>query len=292
MAIIIDQDFKNLIPPLSDDEFKQLEQNCVDEGIRDSLVVWKDGNNQILIDGHNRFVIASKHGLEFDTEEKKFDNRDDVVLWIIKNQLGRRNLSKYDRSILALRLKPVIAERAKERKKGGQGGVLLSQKSDKANHVNTDKELGKIAGVSHDTIHKVETIENSGNEAIKRQVQAGKLSINQGYNAVKPKPKPHDFVKQAEKEHKEFQEKQDSNVVSMTDIKADKDNREIIKNAVMQRVLKLFNNILDFGNSNKDNVTGIADTCTHDEKMIILQQCVACKSVIEMIQKEFSGEDI
>ena len=39
---------------------------------------------------------------------------DDAIIWIIKNQFGRRNLSVYDRSILALKLKPVIAAQAKE----------------------------------------------------------------------------------------------------------------------------------------------------------------------------------
>ena len=126
MNITIDKEFKTLIPPLSAEEFEQLEANCVENGIQDSLKVW----NGILIDGHNRYEIAEKHRLEYKTEEMEFSSRDDVKLWIIKNQLGRRNLSAYDRSVLALRLKPILAEKAREKQSTHteQG----YQKSDKA----------------------------------------------------------------------------------------------------------------------------------------------------------------
>ena len=68
MSITIDKEFEALIPPLSPDEFKQLEENCLSEGIRDALITW----NGILIDGHNRFRIATKHGLHWKEEKKDF----------------------------------------------------------------------------------------------------------------------------------------------------------------------------------------------------------------------------
>ena len=138
MNITIKPEFETLIPPLSPDEFQQLEENVLNEGIREPLIVW----HGVLIDGHNRYRIAQKHGLPFKTSEMDFESENDAIIWIIKNQFGRRNLSKYDRSVLALRLKPVIAEKAKEKQitHTGQG----YQKSDKAVH--TAKELAKIAG--------------------------------------------------------------------------------------------------------------------------------------------------
>lgn len=179
MSITIDKEFKTLIPPLSAEEFDQLEANCVENGIQDSLKVW----NGILIDGHNRYEIAEKHDLKYKTEEMEFSSRDDVKLWIIKNQLGRRNLSAYDRSVLALKLKPVIAEKAKER--------MLSGKADpgqKSGQGKTDKELAKVAGVSHDTIHKVEVIENSGDKELIGKVRNKETSINKAYREVKGLP--------------------------------------------------------------------------------------------------------
>ena len=109
MSITIDKEFESLIPPLTAEEFKQLEENCVREGIRDALITW----NGILIDGHNRFKIAAKHGLQWNEKRMEFADRNEAIRWIILNQFGRRNLSAYDRSVLALKLKPVIAEKAK-----------------------------------------------------------------------------------------------------------------------------------------------------------------------------------
>ena len=154
--IKIDKEFESLIPPLSEDEFRQLEENCLKEGIRDALVAWKVPNgDQILIDGHNRWKISAKHGgIPFQIKEMKFDLREDAIAWIIRNQFGRRNLSAYDRSVLALKLKPIIAKEAKKNERNGGGsGDSGRQKSD--NPTDTKKELAKVAGVSHDTIHKI-----------------------------------------------------------------------------------------------------------------------------------------
>ena len=155
MSIRIDKEFESLIPPLSAEEFQQLEENCLRDGIRDALIVWEQDGNDILIDGRNRFRIVGKHPtIHFDVKRMQFANRNEAIRWIILNQFGRRNLSAYDRSILALKLKPVIAEKAKEQ----QVRKSVSQKSVEQKPIDTQKELAKVAGVSHDTIHKVETM--------------------------------------------------------------------------------------------------------------------------------------
>ncbi|MDX5584306.1 MAG: hypothetical protein QNK20_05165, partial [Aureibaculum sp.] len=59
---VINQEFKKLIPKLSIEEFNQLEKNIISDGCRDPLVLWDD----TIIDGHNRFEICNKHGIEFD----------------------------------------------------------------------------------------------------------------------------------------------------------------------------------------------------------------------------------
>ena len=183
MNITIDTEFKTLIPPLSEEEFKLLEANCVENGIQDSLKVW----NGILVDGHNRFEIAENHRLEYKIEEMEFSSRDDVKLWIIKNQLGRRNLSAYDRSVLALKLKPVLAEKAKEKEAERKTTYQKSEKSELPT-VNTTKEVAKVAGVSHDTIHKVEVIENSGDKELIGKVRNKETSINKAYREARGLP--------------------------------------------------------------------------------------------------------
>lgn len=50
------------------------------------------------------------------------------IEWIIKNQFGRRNLPAYERAKLALRLEPIIREKAKERQ-GSRNDLNITQKS-------------------------------------------------------------------------------------------------------------------------------------------------------------------
>jgi N6-adenosine-specific RNA methylase IME4 len=145
------------------------------------LVVWND----TLIDGHNRYEIATKHGLEYETQNMDFVSRDEAIRWIILNQFGRRNLSAYDRSILALRLKPIIAEKAKE--KQGQRVDLTSVTN--VTNVDTKKELAKVAGVSHNTIARVEKIQQHATPEIKEAVKSGEMSINQAYQATRREEK-------------------------------------------------------------------------------------------------------
>jgi DNA-binding XRE family transcriptional regulator len=177
----IDNEFKNLIPPLTKKEYKQLEENLIEEGCRDSLVVWND----TIVDGHNRYDICTntKHIIPFSIKEMDFESRDEAKEWIIRNQFGRRNLPAYERAKLALKLKPYIEEKAKENQ--GKRNDLTSVRN--LTNVDTKKELAKIAGVSHDTIHKVEVIENEGTDEIKHQLKNKEISINKAYSQIKDK---------------------------------------------------------------------------------------------------------
>jgi len=243
MSIIVDEEFKSLIPPLSPDEYLQLEENIVRDGIRDPLVVWHVPNgDDILIDGHNRFEISIKHaGIPFQIKRMTFDLRKDVIRWIILNQFGRRNLSSYDRSVLALKLKPIIQARAKEQ----QGTRTdICQKSDKS--IDTKKELAKIASVSHDTIHKVETIENSGNELVKQQAKSGEISINKAYNIVtdkvdkSPKQLQTEYMNEIRERHEDFEtKKQESKVVSFDETIRDKDDQKEIASETWSRLMRM-----------------------------------------------------
>ena len=89
--LIIDPEFESKIPPLTDDEFQQLEENILaDSGVINPLIIW----NGILIDGHNRYRIIQKHpDLVYHTYTMTFSDRYEAIAWICKNQLGRRNLT-------------------------------------------------------------------------------------------------------------------------------------------------------------------------------------------------------
>src|SRR5580693_1240577 len=152
MQLKINPKFKELIPALKPAEFEQLEFNILANGCNDSIKLW-DG---FIIDGHNRFEICQKHGIIYTVEEMKFDNENDAIEWMIKNQLGRRNMNDYNLGILALMLKPIYEARAKENM---SEAVRLGKISQPA--VDTGKELSKIAGVSDRQLDKIEYIQQN-----------------------------------------------------------------------------------------------------------------------------------
>lgn len=76
MNIVIDREFRDLIPPLMPEEYEGLERSIVADGCRDALVLWGD----ILIDGHNRYEICESHGIPYQTTQKAFESRDDAKL--------------------------------------------------------------------------------------------------------------------------------------------------------------------------------------------------------------------
>ena len=173
----VDSEFKNLIPPLSPEERQGLESSLLKEGCRDALVLWGD----ILIDGHNRYEICTKHNIPYKTVQREFESREAVIEWIILNQFGRRNLPAHERARLALRLKPVIAEKARE-KQGERTDIC--QNSDRSS-IDTKRELAKLAGVSHDTIVKVEHIEEEAPEPVVTASRQGQISVNAAYQVTK-----------------------------------------------------------------------------------------------------------
>lgn len=176
--IVIREEFKKLIPALTGEEFKQLEANILSEGIRDPLVLWKG----YLVDGHNRYAIATEHGLDYKTVNKEFKDSNEVKEWMILNQFGRRNLSNYQRSVLALQLEEVFSAKAKERMLSGTP-VLKSEQG------RTIEKIADVANVGKDTIAKVKKIEAVATPEVKAQLSTGELSINQAYQEIKKEEK-------------------------------------------------------------------------------------------------------
>jgi hypothetical protein len=103
--IVIDPEFEKLIRPLSKDERRELQESLSSCGLLMPLVVWNTEGKTILVDGHNRLSLWKEFNgfneeYEFKTQELCFGNRDNAKEWIIKNQLGRRNLSPKDFKLL------------------------------------------------------------------------------------------------------------------------------------------------------------------------------------------------
>jgi N6-adenosine-specific RNA methylase IME4 len=192
MELIFNNEFYNLIPPLSPEELSSLEASLKHEGCRDPLVVW----NNTIIDGHHRYAICIKHNISFNIIEKtELETELDVKLWMINNQFSRRNLPTETRLALAYRFKELEAQKAKERQ-GARNDLVESDtniaqlvgKSEPSESENRGRgtlgEIAKRAGVSHTTAEQYDAIQRKGTEEQKAEVAEGKSSIKKVYTQI------------------------------------------------------------------------------------------------------------
>jgi len=142
--LTIDREFRDLIRPLMKDEYRHLEQNLLADGCREPITVWKD----IIVDGHNRFEICSRLGIPFEVRERHFDNREEAIIWICANQLGRRNISDETRRYLIgkrYEAEKVIAGR---RNYSGWNQYRKREKSIDLPYEVIDPSAGKISNIT------------------------------------------------------------------------------------------------------------------------------------------------
>ena len=185
----IKDEFKKLIPALSVEEFKQLEQNCLAEGIREKIITW----NGFIIDGHNRFEIATKHKLNFETESKEFDSEVDAKIWMVNNQFGRRNLQDFVKGELMKTLEELEKQKGQEKLKEigklyGEGHSKDKQEPlsiiDKPSH-NTQKIVADKLGWSTGKKAQFDVVTKKAPEEVKAKLRTGEVSINQAYQEIK-----------------------------------------------------------------------------------------------------------
>lgn len=253
----IDEEFQKLIPPLTDDEYQQFEENCIKEGIREAILVWDRGDDLVIVDGHNRYKIAREHNLKWSHKVMHFESREDAMLWMIDNQLGKRNLDKYDAVILHDKKQGILSRLAK--KKQGERTDLKdfpkksweSSKDERKarREKETDYKIAKAAGVSEDTVRRVRKIEAEATPQVKEAVRQGKLSINQAYNSTFPKVL--DPVKEAKERHEAFQEKAKEDVVDFKDAMLDKYDQNIISHGFVRDLYRMGTAVKLFGLSHK-----------------------------------------
>ena len=193
--MIINDEIKSLIPPLTETEYSLLEQSILEEGCRDALITW----NGTLLDGHNRYAICTKHNLPFKTQEMEFGSKAEAMAWMAKNQLGRRNLNNFQRAELALVYKPIIAEQARERQ--GERTDLTGNIPPKSGRSSeTSRELAKIAGLGHGTISQAEKVKTLADDETIQKLRDGDISINEAYRRVRAEEKKQERIEDIEQQ--------------------------------------------------------------------------------------------
>lgn len=184
MDIVVDPDLQAYIDPLTPDEYEALERSLLAEGCRDALVLW--GN--VLVDGHNRYGICRKHELPFQTvQNTRFRSMEDVHLWMIDQHLGRRSLSDFQRGVLALRKREIVAER---RRQPAPEAASPSAAADAAaepapaaaqplpDPIDTREALARAAKLSSSQVGMIERIQKQATPELVAAVKSGAVSLS------------------------------------------------------------------------------------------------------------------
>jgi hypothetical protein len=174
MDLVVNEELKAYIDPLTPDEHDALERSIVAEGCRDALVLWGD----MLVDGHNRYGICRKHGLPFQTvQSTRFQSMEDVHLWMIDQHLGRRSLSDYQRGVLALRKREIVAGQRARRLAEPAEGASPAPAGPSAT-LDTREALAKAARISSNQVVLIEKIRKQAAPELVEAIKAGTISIN------------------------------------------------------------------------------------------------------------------
>ncbi|MBQ7220756.1 MAG: hypothetical protein IJS28_07240 [Synergistaceae bacterium] len=191
----IDDEFAALIPPLTADELSRLEQSIIKEGCREAIITW----NNIIVDGHNRYRICKAHNIPYQTVSMSFEDRNAVMLWMLQNQLARRNLNDFQRVELVRKCEDAIKARARERQ--GTRTDLMPSAEQQLSLTEEDNiveklpqgsksrdELGAIAGVSGKTYEHATAILDTAPAPVVDATRRKELSINAAYQVTKLPP--------------------------------------------------------------------------------------------------------
>lgn len=189
MNIVVNEELKAYIEPLTPEEHDALERSILTEGCRDALVLW--GN--VLVDGHNRYGICQKHGLPFQTvQNPRFQSMEDVHLWMIDQHLGRRSVSDFQRGVLALRKREIMAERKARAAMGTEAAepvaaapaeVPLAAPEAAAalpapDPLSSREAIAKAARLSSSQVVMIEKIQKQAAPELVAAVKSGTISIN------------------------------------------------------------------------------------------------------------------
>ena len=192
LHLAIDPEFASKIPPLREEELKQLEENILADGVViNPLIVW----NGVIVDGHNRYRILQQYPeIQFSTYEKAFSNRYEAIAWICKNQLGRRNLTPEQRKYLIGK-----QYEAEKQSNGGDRKSSMKKSVDQNDQLierkHTRRRIADENNVNESFVRRAESFANGVDAAeavepgIKQSILSGTLKVtNQDVSAIAKAP--------------------------------------------------------------------------------------------------------
>ena len=182
MNLKVEKEFQEKIPPLTEAEFAQLKENILSDGeVYEPIAVW----NGVIVDGHNRWKIILEHPeIPYRVKEMQFVDKWAAFDWMYKKQLGRRNLTDEQRTM--------ILGKMHEARKNTKGGDRRSQEFSKdqnglLNGPNkTAREIAEEVGVGVNTVKRaakfaqgIDALKAVSPEAAEKVLQ-GKANVTKG----------------------------------------------------------------------------------------------------------------
>ena len=195
MELKIKEEFKHLIRPLTEEEYNLLEENIKTNGCREPIVVLQDNT---IIDGHNRYEICRKHSIEYKTFiQKDLETEEDIKLWMLYNQISKRNYTNFDKSIVAIEIEKLEKVKAKGRQlanlkqfSGKSEIAEISQSTVVPNLVQREgysrslKITAKKVGIGYETARKTKKILESDDKALIERLKKEEISINGAFHHI------------------------------------------------------------------------------------------------------------
>lgn len=195
----IDPELNDVLPELSETDYKALEQSLLTDGFKGApIMVWGD----IIVDGHNRYEICNKHNIPYEVKSVEFENKEEAIIWMVRQQIGRRSLTPLQRIQIVEKYRPFYKKKAKENmslggksyspKEGSENSTTLPKKNQGSENsakvqkkIDVREELAKDADVSTNTYSKGVKILESGNKELINETINGQKSINKAFNELK-----------------------------------------------------------------------------------------------------------
>lgn len=182
--ITIHSELELYIRKQTPEELEQFKSSLKEEGIRDAIVVTLLDGNNVLIDGHHRFRVGKEVGItDFPTKQLELGTLEDIKIWMLKNQLGRRNLTDAERIDIADKLTEFLIPIAKE-KQLYKGKKTVSPNLAKQKNVDRISEISRLSGASTGNVKKLRKIKKERSQEDVDKVLSGEVSIHKSYTEL------------------------------------------------------------------------------------------------------------
>ncbi|CAN5455778.1 hypothetical protein BH18THE2_BH18THE2_21010 [soil metagenome] len=180
----VNKEYQDLLPALDERAYQSLKQSIKAHGQHLPIIVNSQG---VILDGHHRFKACRELGIEPKILVRDFEDKSQEFLFVIDSNLERRHMTDFQKATLALKKKPILEEIARKNTAANlsTGVKVSSSKCLELGGKGVNQKIGESAGISHETVRKVEIILQSKDNDLKEKASKGQFTINQAFDKIK-----------------------------------------------------------------------------------------------------------